>query len=497
MTAITAAAPDTPPRASGIDWAAPLAPVVVTILILTSLIRVVVGSDELLWLDETWTGLHASQPSLAAFLRWVYVDINAPLYYALMWVWAHLFGLSDGSLRFPSLLFGLAFPLLALIPTREIDRTTGLVWCALLATWSPGLFQSQEARCYTMLLALCTGGTILHARLMARPTLWRATAWAAVGSLAILTHYYAAILFGCQGLIYLAVRRGAAMRTWPAALAFVPAFGWMAYHLPQLTAFAETNWYSPEPVLVVIPIIGFAIGWTKLLIPAMAIGRSRRKGTEPDAIPHGSAGLRWVVAATVLAAGMLAVAGILRPVFTLRYMTIFAPGLLLGCALWARNIGLARPFAPLVLVAACGVSSIVWAVSTYGFRERFMSLEAASDALMAAKVDLVAFAWDNRSTKGLLPADLASLGGFFFKRAGYPVRVLGVTLDPGDDPNGKLMASAIGPRAGIMWIYDLHIGGTAAATYPPVIDRLDPSWRCHDYGGDRIGVVACVRAPAS
>lgn len=482
-------------RASA-DRASLLACAVVATVIATSAIRIAVGADEQLWLDETWTGLHASRPTFAAFLREVVVDINAPLYYLLAWLWASVSGLSNAALRFPSLVFGLVLPLLALIPTREIDRTTRLIWCALLATWVPGLFQSQEARCYTMLLVLATAGTILHARLLARPTLRRACAWAAVGALAILTHYYAAILFGCQGLAYLALHRGRALRTWPAALAYGPAFGWMAWQLPQLAGFAETNWYAPLPLLGILPVFGYAVGWTKLVLPLTAIGLPRTRpgfGRRPDGAPSV---LPWVVGAGLLAAAILVAAGMLRPLFTLRYMTIFAPTLLLGVALWARTVGERRSFAPPLLILACAVAAIDWSLSSYGAKERITGWERASDALMAAGAREIAFTWDNRSTAGLMPAQMADLGAFFVRRARYDAEIRGVVLRPGDDPNLRLTAAVSGPQAAILWIYDLDIAGTAAAMHPPAIDRTGPGWTCRDHGRGRVGVVACHRSGA-
>lgn len=470
--------------------------VVAAILAATAVLRITVGASEPLWLDEAWTGVHALQPTLAQFLRGIYIDINAPLYYVLAWGWAAVFGVSNEALRFPSLVFGLLTPCLALLLSGEIDRPTRLIWCALLATWVPGILQSQEARCYTLLLALATGGTILHARLIAAPSLRRASAWAAIGALAILTHYYAAILFGCQGLAYLACHRARALRTWPAALAFLPAFGWMAYQLPQLATFAATSWFSALSLssLPWLALYALGPGAIVLLIAAIGAGGSSLGMALLAKNVRRPAVLTWVVSAAVAGTACMVILGFVRPSFTYRYLTVFEPGLLLALAVWASSVARARPWAPAVFLASCLCFALLWSTYLGASSLRLLNFESASDYLMREGADTVAFTWDNPSTQGLSPGMMAELGSFFFRRAGSPIRTAGIVLQPGQDPNRVLLAAARTERAGILWIYDHGVAGTAASTYPPAIAEADPNWSCSDTRQLRIGALACVRS---
>jgi hypothetical protein len=472
-----------------------LTTLIAVIFIVAAILRVWAGAGQPLWLDEAWTGIHALQPTFGDFIREVYVDINAPLYYGLMWGWAALFGVSNEALRAPSLAFGLLAPLLALMPSREIDRATRLIWCVLLATWMPGLLQSQEARCYTMLLALCTGGIVLHARLIGRPTLALASAWASIGTLAILTHYYAAILFGCQGLAYLAYHRGRALRTWPAGLIYLLAFGWMAYHLPQLATFAETNWFSALHISALPWIALYALGPGAVGLLLMSPGiRNSVLGIPLGGPRNRSAVLPWVVGPAIAGAAILIAAGFLRPSFTQRYLTIFVPGLLLALAAWAAAIGRTRPWAPPVYLGISLGWAFLWATTTGAAPARIFNFETASEYLMSEGADTVVFTWDNPSAQ-LLPArKMGELGSFFFRRASSPLLTTGLPL-PGDkDPNRVLLETATGERPGILWIYDRNVPGTLALSHPPSIETLDLSWRCRDFGRDAVGVLACIRS---
>jgi uncharacterized membrane protein len=115
--------------------------------------RVAVGSGQPLWLDEAWTGAIIAQPDVNGLFREIYLDPNGPLYFVLMYGWSKLFGLSDAALRFPSLVFGAAAPLLiAFARVPGLSRDARLAWATLLAVWVPGIWFSQEARCYSLLL---------------------------------------------------------------------------------------------------------------------------------------------------------------------------------------------------------------------------------------------------------------------------------------------------------------------------------------------------------
>src|SRR5688500_1150823 len=104
----------------------------------TTVLRFVIGKDQPLWLDETWTGAIAATAGWGDFWRQVYLDVNAPLYYLLMHLWQGVGGLSNESLRLPSAVFGALAPLLIAFSRVEgLSRPARLTWAALVATWIP------------------------------------------------------------------------------------------------------------------------------------------------------------------------------------------------------------------------------------------------------------------------------------------------------------------------------------------------------------------------
>ena len=124
-----------------------------------------------MWIDEAWTGKITGHATLGATIRQNLLDANAPAYFVLMHFWTKLFGLSDATLRFPSFVFGAMAPLVALIPTRGMERNVRLLWCRLVALWITGIWYSQEARSYSLALFLSMACTLAYVRLLTQPSM--------------------------------------------------------------------------------------------------------------------------------------------------------------------------------------------------------------------------------------------------------------------------------------------------------------------------------------
>ena len=103
------------------------------------------------------------------------------------------------------------------------------------------------------------------------------------------------------------------------------------------------------------------------------------------------------------------------------------------------------------------------------------------------------FVWDNPMIHGthMWPLQSDAVGGFFFHRAGRPITVIQADGGAGDDLNTRLLAEARADHAGILWLYDSGVPGTAAIAHPPRIAALDPRWVCQDFTRHQVGAVAC------
>jgi uncharacterized membrane protein len=452
-----------------------------------------------LWFDEAWSLAVATTPDWASLVREARVDVNAPLYYLLLHGWTALAGASDLALRLPGLLAvaaAAAIPLVRRI--RGLSLDSRLCWAVLLFAWW-GLDIFLGGRGYGLLLALSTLQTLLFADLVRAPRRRRAVAWAAVAALAILTHYYALIATAVQGVVYLVVCRKPALRTWPAALAFAPAFAWMAWHAPRLAAFAgaDVAWHAAIGPLEALAMAAFTLNPSAPalgLLAAVAVGAAflvtrDRAAAQPRHL--------WIAAAAALIALVLTLAtGAWRPSLTARYLIPTAPGLLLGLVLCAQ--GTSRPRLAAAVLGLVWLATALWPGGFAGGLKRGSpyGFETASDLLLRHRVSDVVFAWDHEATRIMPPATLERLGGVFFRRAGSAARIHPLVVRPGDDLNALALAAAagpqIGPRPGIIWIYN-RTARTAAAAHPPRIAQLDPRWTCQRFGDETVGSLACWR----
>lgn len=469
---------------------------VAAFVVASAIVRATLARGEALWLDEVWTGVMASQHTVAGVWRQLYNDVNAPLYGLVAALWGQVGDLSDAGLRAPGLVFGCLAPLAALVPVPGVPRSARWLWCVLLAGWTPALWFAQDARCYTLLFLLTALGAVAFGRLLARPALGPAFAWATVSSLSILTHYHAILLVAFQGLIYLAVHRGRALRTWPALVMFLPAAGWVAWHLPRVAAYADPHvaWYGRMRLQKLWRLADFLFGNRNALIvavgwAALAVVLGKRPGGNLD-----PAGRPWLVVAASVAAIAAAVGlGFLRPSLVDRYLLPFVPGLLLGLALAGERLKARRQFAPAVLGLAWAAQAAIWVAHYRPPPERHYSFEAASEALMAAGAQRLVFYWDHPAAPVVGADQLREVGGFFFCRASHPILVDPVLLRPSGEAQAQVFGRAQAPGSAVLWMYDRGVPGTAGRLRRPHPERLDSGWRCHDYGTTAVGILACAR----
>ena len=460
--------------------------------------RLFVSPDRPLWLDEAWTLGVAGLPDWKATVAQVWLDANAPLYPLLIHLWAGLAGTSDAALRCPSLVFSLAAPLLVAgwrVDGLRVEER--LAVATLLAVWIEGILQAQEARCYALLLLLATAQTLAFLQLLRRPDLGRAALWTGLAGAVVLTHYQAAALGLCQGLAYLATHRMRAMRTWPAALALAPALAVGLWHAPRLALFARPDvaWYPPVTWDTVTDVLRYVTGAGALYaLPVAGLGMAGWRLARGRGAAAGPAA-PWLAALTaVAAAALLLTVGALRPSFSLRYVTPCVPGIALGLALSARGLAPVFPGAVTGLMLMAGALSANWSMDVAGRLRHPYTFEAASRDLAATRPAHLVFLWDHPAQQVEQPSQYVMFGGAFLRRSGSTAEVIPVMVRPGEDPNLRLVQSARKPDSVILWLYDTHVRGTAAARFPPRIPALDASFGCRNYARGAIGVIACARS---
>lgn len=460
--------------------------------------RVRFAMTEPLWFDETFTIAIVGQETWGDFLRECWRDPGGPAYYLLARAWSALFGYGDLALRVPSLIAVMiagALPVLLEVP--GLSRRARIAWGLMIyAWWGVGFF--LDARCYAVLLAVSTAQLIAFARLLEAPNLKRALAWSALAALAIVTHYYALFFGLAQGLIYLARWRFKAVRTWPAALAFVPAFAEIAWHAPKLKEFSALGrvWHPDLTAGAVLQVATFLvnpIGPLALGGAALILIIARLSGRGAPDLPARAPSGAWLTAGSGLLAFLMVLAFALAGSgLSARYLIPAAPALMLGLVLLAET-GPRPTLAVGGLVFLWLALQVSPALDGLGPRRDLprYEFETASDFLMVRGATDVVFLWDHEVTP-IIPADtIARVGGVFFQRAGRPVRVTPLVVTPAQDPNKLIPRMASGPRPGFIWLYNQD-GHTAAHRFPPILDK-QPGWTCQRTAPGPAGVLACVK----
>jgi hypothetical protein len=352
------------------------------------------------------------------------------------------------------------------------------------------------------MLFLATANAVAFARLLRAPALGPAFAWTGISALIILTHYFGLVLVAVQGVAYLSYQRARAVRTWPAAILYLPAFAVLAIHAGRLAVFSTPGhgWIDVIGPSDVVPQLWFLLGGRDLVwILAVWIGAAllaerlgRRAADRP---PATSDQVLSIVAACSLGAVVVClILGALRPVFIMRYLTPVEPGVLLGLALYAQRLARGWRWAP----AALGLIYFALLVRVSLNTDpdaRMFNFETASEALMRGGATRLVYAWDTPLSTD--PRALDQLGGYFFRRDGHAITVDPVTFTAGEDPNAEILAHAQAPGAAIIWMYDTGIKGTAAIANPPAISLRDPAFHCRNFGDEVQVVIACQKPPWS
>lgn len=467
--------------------------------------RIFAGIDTPLWFDETFSAVIATQSSLNSLIRFMLTELSGPAYYSMLWGWEKLAGDSNIALRLPSLALSIATPIVILWKGHP-DRQVRMIWAAVTALSVVGFDSATQARPYALLFLLATMQSIAFIRLIDDPRLGRAFAWTTLCALTVLTHYHGAVICGLQGVAYVVLCRARALRSWPALLPLVPMALWMGWHIPFVLGFAggDATWYGTLTLdsLWLLPALLTGLAWPGVILLSAMMGSI---GMDLWRTAHGR--MRWPYSSgetALVASGMGAIAivmavGFVTPSFTSRYILPYTPAMLAAIALWIRRMGHLAPIMTAALLCAMIGSSASQLIGYIrdpqeDFRYAF-NFEEPSAWIADQGAERLVFLWDS-PTAGLPDPDghMAAVGGFFLRRSAADVAVRALPWPRRGDPNRQLIQAAGQMRgSAILWAYDASVPSTRGRLHPWRIDRVDPRWRCRDFGRLPIHVVACVR----
>jgi 4-amino-4-deoxy-L-arabinose transferase-like glycosyltransferase len=139
---------------------------------------------------------------------------NSPSHYALLWAWIEVFGLSDLSIRMPSIIFSTLIVGLIFMLVRRYLRSDSLaLLCAFLAAIEPFFIAySHMARNYCMTIFVALLGTWFFLRILDRRKEGKQPIGLYIGyglsfAIATLGHYLAITIFMCHSIYLLLFNR--------------------------------------------------------------------------------------------------------------------------------------------------------------------------------------------------------------------------------------------------------------------------------------------------
>ncbi len=109
------------------------------------------GLNQSLWLDEAINVLYAQILPLSGYITsYTLGDFHPPGWFAILWIWTHLFGFSEIIIRLPSVIFGVLTVYLTYLIGKKISEKIGLISATLLCFSPLHLYYSQESRPYAL-----------------------------------------------------------------------------------------------------------------------------------------------------------------------------------------------------------------------------------------------------------------------------------------------------------------------------------------------------------
>lgn len=291
-----------------------------------------------LFLDEA-VAIHDTQGSIAETIAFSASDPTPPLYYLVLGLWCKLFGISEASARFPSMLFStLTAGLIFLIGRRFFAARAG-VYASLLFTCSNVAINfSHEARAYALagLLMSCSYYAFLSLSEARERQWWPALGLLLANALLLYTHYVTAMGIAAQALLSLWLLRKQARNFLYYVASQLLVLGlwlpWLLMNRARIPDSKVTSWLGP-PDLTTLKYVYFNFagqGWLPLLAAGIVVVGGavvgwqflRRRAVKANGFSLVTFG-GWFLLATGL---QVLVSYWYMPVFELRYALYALPG---------------------------------------------------------------------------------------------------------------------------------------------------------------------------
>lgn len=205
-----------------------------------------------IWLDEAVTVRDVSGSFAHLISSVAHHEPTPPLYFICLWLWRHVFGDSVFAMRTLSALAGtLTIPVAYAATNRLVGRRIALTVGVLAASSPVLLYYSQELRTYALLVLLCALGFLAFVAALQTPSARKLAIWGALSSLALASHYFAALAVLPQGIVLMGNAWRARAPRRPTVIAFgavgcvsVALAGLLHYQYARSYRFSQTLFTS-------------------------------------------------------------------------------------------------------------------------------------------------------------------------------------------------------------------------------------------------------------
>ena len=295
-----------------------------------------------LWIDEALTAWAIDQS---------YRDLLHEIqfgHFALVKTWAELAGTSEVALRLPSVVGGVVAVLLMYGLARTMfDERIGFVAALLLALNPFVVMWSQQARAYSIVVALVIAATWLLLRALEKNGLH---AWAAYVVVLICLIFWQTF----SALVFLPAHVLMGWRSWGARISWCIA---AAYSVPWFMHIGNRHELELPTSWIQEPTVGDVVQALTQLSGALGIGLALAIVGMAFAERYRALLGTWALLPLVLSL----VASLIDPVFVSRYLIVSCPAFaMLGAIALARLTGRLRAVAVVAVSAGTIVGLVLW-----------------------------------------------------------------------------------------------------------------------------------------
>ncbi len=190
---------------------------------LAAVLRFAALGEQSVWYDELATAEVIDGDLSTAWDAYTATEATPPLFYALTWIWTHLFGSGDAALRTVSAAaMTAAVPVTFLAARSFVSERAALLAAALVAVNPTMVWYGQEARAYGLLVLFAALSLWATGRVRRTPTPGPVAVWAIVAALALFVHFFAIFLLVAEAIVIVRACRPRPRALAPAALLLAP-----------------------------------------------------------------------------------------------------------------------------------------------------------------------------------------------------------------------------------------------------------------------------------